>query len=364
VDEDNLPQESQDETTPPDVSGKEELAVEDIVRGGGGEEETSENNPAEVNEIYVWHSVSPIAMNVRKKHLTKIVNLIEAATLCTDWAIDVRKQFVDKYDAMKQVPPYVMSFYDMTGGHDYEYVEKKATSIPWIQKQMTEDRLLAIKQRISLYDADKISCNPTEGNKKVPNATDPQFLDEMNPKDYYDSVVERTTWSVTSLFMHRGIRVVEEGEEARNKYCLWPLCQPVVNHRPVGVNYIDGFITAMKGEKTLNWENQPGAIIPYCVAKQKDKEKQSIALGFMINSGQSATNDSEYVVESKVNLIAGPVECVGCEETELDKCFFMLTVSSNAVHVLGSIRSFTNRDLIQHYKEPIHGRKDTGWENH
>jgi hypothetical protein len=296
---------------------------------------------------YMWRSVAPVGMMITKGNLDKIIGIIEKSTLCTDWAKDVRKQLADKYDEKKEVPNYVMSFYDMTGGHEYEYKDDKPTVVPWIQRQMTEERMLDIQQRISLYDRQGISCKPNQGDKYLPTTIPTNFSEDMNITDYLDSVVESTSWSVTNLFMHRCIRVVNGGEEEDNKYCFWPLCQPMVNHRPVGVDFITGFVTAMKGKKSFHWENQSGAVIPYCVAKKDDDEEKAIALEFMINSGQSATNAKEYV-GSEFNLPAGPVKCVGCEGEELDKCFSVLTVSADVDNVLRSILPVSNQGNDRH----------------
>jgi hypothetical protein len=267
-------------------------------------------------------------MYITKENVTKVFHIIEKATLCTDWATHVRNEMTKTYDDKQEVPKYLMSFYDMSGGHDYCYKDERATKIPWLQKQITEGRIDALKQRITLYkDSTEVAITPNEGVRDLEDGKHLIMEEDINMADYYDVITENATWSMTSIFMHRCIRVVEKGYAEDNKYCLWPLCQPWVNHRPVGVKFIDEFVKTMKMNKGIYWEGQSGASVPYCVDEKKEGSTDSIQLEFMINSGESATNANEYVKGTEVNLPAGPVCCVGCDETELDKCYFVLTVS-------------------------------------
>ncbi len=263
-------------------------------------------------------------MVTSKDNLKWMISIIKEATKCDGWAEDAT-QALD--NATGKVPPYIWSFFDMSGGFNYTGSEPNTKETPWIQKQMTEERLEAAVTRLENF---KVVHNPSiaKGKKKV---TENLFLSEQDRlNEYYDSINESPSWAVLQLFMHRTIREVGKGEEEGNKYCYWPLSQPWVNHRPIEVGLLDGpggYISNLSHSTANQWEAQQAFTIPYLVSSVEVEEKKKVEMAFMINSGDSKTNATEYVLEENANRAAGNVHCLGLTRESIGDCYTFLTVS-------------------------------------
>lgn len=263
-------------------------------------------------------------------NIKAVIEIIKAATLCDEWADDVLGKIAEAVKLNQTtIPQYIWSFFDITGG----YVFMKGSDPPWIQKQMTKARMEAILEKISTAVQSNSSkkpgpfprlVSPEIGTRMVNAELDP--AQENNFNEVYDSITENTTWSVLQLFVHRTIRRVGKGEEDDNKYCFWPLSQPMVNHRPVDLSLIggpEGYIANLSKNKPPEWESQQGFAVPYSVSRSKVDEKKRIEMTFMINSGESKTDAEDYVQHlgaDGANGPAGNLHCVALCTESLDKC--------------------------------------------
>jgi hypothetical protein len=257
-----------------------------------------------------------------------MIKIITDATCCDEWGGNVTKMLEERKEGDMTVPEYIWSFFDLSNGYNYVRMRRGIPQkIPWIQKQMTEDRLVAITERMKTFEFNH-ALKVREGKSFV---TDGMALeDKENMEAYYDTYTESTSWAVLSLFVHRTIRKVGKGEEADNRYCYWPLSQPWVNHRPIDLNLIDGkngYIESLSKETNLVWSSQQGFSVPYCVSNEAVGEDDKIDIEFMINSGESKTNADEYVQDKTSNSAAGNVHCVKVDKESLNKCINTLKVS-------------------------------------
>jgi hypothetical protein len=232
------------------------------------------------------------------------------------------------------VPEYIWSFFDLSGGFNYHrYSTKtKAQLLPWIQKQITGNRLSAIQKRMKQFKFNEHIAT-RKGSEYVTDGMD--LEDKVRLNEYYDSYLESTSWSVLSLFVHRTIRKVGKGLEDDNKYCFWPLSQPWVNHRPIDLGLIGGdggYVDSLSSSTNLVWSSQQGFSLPYCVSNKIEGTAEQIEMEFMINSGESKTNAEVYVQETDSNSPAGNVNCVGLDNESLIKCIKMLQVSFKSLN--------------------------------
>jgi hypothetical protein len=283
--------------------------------------------PSHLGGRYKWdENITP--MLIKKDNVDHIINVIEKATACTEWGADVRKKVGDGTGNDRFIPPYVMSFYDLTGGFDYIYLNDKPSRRPWIQKQITEERLRRHNIKLEDYTGSNISYTPYVGNMEIIDGDAIEDNEDLPLDNYNDSITASTTWAVSSIFMHRCIRKVGTGWDRENKYCLWPLCQPRVNHRPVKVEWIDEFVQTIKTKQSTYWENAICSVVPYSIEIAKDQESIDVPMEFMINSGEEETSadESSYKMGER-NLPAGLINCVDCDEHDLMVCFGFLTVS-------------------------------------
>jgi hypothetical protein len=268
-------------------------------------------------------------MRTSEPNLRYMIEIIKDATLCKDWADDVSKMLTESEAEKTECPEYLWSFFDITGGHNYMVEDGEVQSTPWIQNQMSSKRYEKIMKRMDAFQPVEGGFHIDEGDEQVNEKMAVEDISRMNK--YYDSYVQTTTWAGLQLFVHRTIRTVGKGEEEDNKYCFWPLSQPWVNHRPIDVSLVGekgGFIDNLCNSPSVEWNSQQGFSIPYCVTDEKVDGSVVIDMEYMINSGESRTNEEEYVHEKNTNGAAGNVHCVSLKRESLLKCIDCLSVSS------------------------------------